>query len=322
MQVILTGDFFQLPPVPDLKTRRRKFAFEAKTWSSVVNRSFVLKTVLRQDDEHFVRLLNEIRLGKVSAEALRVLTFLHRELKSLDRAFRPIQLYPYRSDVDFVNNTRLAALKGHPRRFNTQDWGDIRLLQHCIAPEILELKIGAPVILIRNLDPDLVNGSVGTVIDFDFYPIVLFRNGREIKVEPVSWTIEWSCEDKTCAVVARLGADYPQDAGDDPGLRQAYVALSRATSLNGLQVLNFSQAKIMAHPKVTRFYEKLSPESTDSDVHPQNSLESANSYIIDAAPQNSPESTNAPPQYSPESTNAPPQNSLESTSYNMPFIQD
>jgi ATP-dependent DNA helicase PIF1 len=77
IQLIFTGDFFQLPPVPERNTES-KFVFDAVTWNTCIEHTILLTNVFRQKDEHFARMLNEMRLGKMSPETV-------REFKSLSR---------------------------------------------------------------------------------------------------------------------------------------------------------------------------------------------------------------------------------------------
>ena len=73
IQVILCGDFFQLPPVFDEEQKENKFCFEADCWGSVVPRSFMLKHIFRQRDDAFIRILSEVRMGNLSEASVDVL---------------------------------------------------------------------------------------------------------------------------------------------------------------------------------------------------------------------------------------------------------
>lgn len=77
IQLVVTGDFFQLPPVPD-KNTSAKFVFESVTWNTCIEHTILLTHVFRQKDEKFATMLNEMRLGKMSPATV-------REFKSLSR---------------------------------------------------------------------------------------------------------------------------------------------------------------------------------------------------------------------------------------------
>ncbi|KAK4044670.1 PIF1-like helicase-domain-containing protein [Parachaetomium inaequale] len=272
IQLVITGDFFQLPPVPDGgKQRESKFAFDAVTWSMSIDHTIGLTEVFRQRD-------------------------------------------PGRSSPK-----RLKALTGKSHRYDALDEGDIkirdRLLANMMAPPSLELKKGAQVMLIKNMDETLVNGTLGTVVKFmsqatfevsgggdgaelgfdarkraftnalaeaskgdtTEYPLVAFHAAdgtvRQILCEPEDWKVELptgevqaSRKQLPLILAWALSIHKAQgqtlervkvDLGKVFEKGQAYVALSRATTKQGLQVLNFQKSKVMAHARVVEFYNKL-----------------------------------------------------------------
>jgi ATP-dependent DNA helicase PIF1 len=324
LQLILTGDFFQLPPVPDNKSRAAKFAFDAATWNTSIDHTIGLTQVFRQRDADFAAVLNEMRLGKVTDQALQTFQALSRPLAFND-GIEMTELFPTRAEVESANLTRLRALPGEVHHFTAVDTGDQavrdRLLQHMMAPKTIELKVGAQVMLIKNIDQTLVNGSIGKIktfmtvrewslnsdtVDLGGYgssddlaeakkkirkfsstnddsnphkfPVVEFlmdgtNQHRTLHVVPEEWKVElpngevqamrsqiplilaWAlsihkAQGQTLArVKVNLGRTFEKG--------QAYVALSRATSKEGLQVLKFDKSKVMAHPRVVHFYEGL-----------------------------------------------------------------
>lgn len=216
--------------------------------------------------------------------------------------------YPLRNQVETSNKRRLDALEGELVEFKALDSGDQRKNEQCIAPGLITLKLHAQVMLLKNVDVELVNGSVGVVVgfvgqgkytdnlnnlrtpqrqdgvytdlsgssDLDYsypYPIVRFMSGRELVVERERWSVELPDGEKLASrtqIPLMLAwamsihksqgqtLDYVKvDLGRVFEKGQAYVALSRATSLERLQVLNFNPFKVMAHPKVTEFYKTL-----------------------------------------------------------------
>lgn len=74
--------------------------------------------------------------------------------------------YPTREEVERSNLNRLNSLPGEERVFIATDTGQKLLMKSCIAPEKLVLKVKAQVMLLKNIDSTLVNGSLGTVIGF------------------------------------------------------------------------------------------------------------------------------------------------------------
>jgi ATP-dependent DNA helicase PIF1 len=324
IQLVITGDFFQLPPVPDHGAKREvKFAFDANTWKTSIDHTIGLTQVFRQRDPEFARMLNEMRLGRITDETVRAFRALSRPL-TFDDGVDLAELFPTRQQVEASNENRLRALPGTTQRYEAMDIGkeDVRdkLLANVMAPKSLDLKLNAQVMLIKNLDESLVNGSLGKVIGFsdektwtmgddgDFddkgnvamakaraklaafgrdgspavsdgkkWPVVQFiaadGASRTILCQPEDWKVElpngevqakrsqlplilaWAlsihkAQGQTLErVTVNLGKIFEKG--------QAYVALSRATSQAGLRVLGFDKSKVMAHPKVISFYDKL-----------------------------------------------------------------
>lgn len=171
IQLIITGDFFQLPPVPDhdRKADGTKFAFDAATWSTSIDHTIGLTQVFRQRDPQFASMLNEMRLGRISQGTVDAFKALSRPLK-FDDGIDSAELYPTRAQVDGSNERRLRELPGESHRYEAMDSGDAavrdKLLANMMSPKSLELKINAQVMLIKNMDDTLVNGSLGRVIAF------------------------------------------------------------------------------------------------------------------------------------------------------------
>lgn len=83
IQLVITGDFFQLPPVPD-KGKAAKFAFDAATWNTTIEHTILLNHIFRQKDPTFANMLNEIRLGKLTPESIKEFQRLSRPLQYED----------------------------------------------------------------------------------------------------------------------------------------------------------------------------------------------------------------------------------------------
>jgi ATP-dependent DNA helicase PIF1 len=117
-------------------------------------------------------MLNEMRFGKLSPASIQAFRALDRPIKYND-GIEPTVLFPRREDVDRANEMKLKALNGDGWSYASTDGGAVtdpiqraKLLANFMAPDSLELKIDAQVMLIKNLDETLVNGSMGKVIGF------------------------------------------------------------------------------------------------------------------------------------------------------------
>lgn len=195
LQVIVCGDFFQLPPVgasdPKLKYSKEKFfAFESQAWKAAINKTFVLRTVHRQADRAFVGLLNEIRYGLISEATGRVLSACsvvpwenNTELDDKGNDVLFTKLYSHRAKVLQENRMRLGTIRSEGVVYAAKDscappqelgglsiGAAMSLLDSVNVPKEVRLKVGARVICLKNVDTvrGIVNGSAGTVVGFCF----------------------------------------------------------------------------------------------------------------------------------------------------------
>lgn len=189
IQIIMCGDFFQLPPVddrsrsvhqvePSLDGKDDKdkslFAFNAKSWKEIIPNTYMLTKPYRQKSDTFSNMLNLIRIGNVSDDVYQQLLTCVGKTLSNDYGLEPTRLYSKKVEVAMYNTTRLNAIQQDTHTFEAEDWSALpnstalRQIQNaCPAPATLELKIGAQVILLKNQIQDgLVNGSRGKVVAF------------------------------------------------------------------------------------------------------------------------------------------------------------
>ena len=169
IQLVLSGDFFQLPPV-GLHQHRLKFLFESQVWPTAARHTVHLQTVFRQADQTFVGLLNEMRRARLTDFSTMLLTHQARHPPPLPEGATPTKLYPHNERAEAENEQRLRALPGAPRRWAAVDTGSQPWLLKdlLVQPEVV-LKERAPVMLLKNLDQEarLVNGSRGVVVGFE-----------------------------------------------------------------------------------------------------------------------------------------------------------
>ncbi len=295
MQVLLVGDFYQLPPIMNgLPDGAPTFAFESVSWNEVVNAVVALKTMHRQTDDCFRELLGRARIGKLNEADISLLSG-RRGLPWKELEIKPTLLFSRRAMVDKINAMNLAALGGETITWKAKtvltssgsmppEYEAIIASYDKDAPynEVLELRNKAQVMLITNIDIDsgLVNGSRGVIIGFDTkgaepLPIVQFKNGRREIIERNSWEIDDLKGVSRSQIPLRLAYAITihkcQGATLDCALidigrstfeyGQAYVALSRVKNLESLYVHEFAAEAVRASPQVCAFYEATNSKS-------------------------------------------------------------
>lgn len=169
IQLILAGDFLQLPPV-SRNGAERQFCFETEAWQKCVHVTMELSIIRRQTDPTFIRMLNEFRIGRCRREAEELMLGTKNNDFSADGLFAT-RLCTHSEDAVRVNEMQLKILPGSPTSFLAKDSqnGMASFLDvHTPAVSALKLKKGAQVMLTKNLDVSLglVNGARGFVKDF------------------------------------------------------------------------------------------------------------------------------------------------------------
>jgi len=270
VQVIMVGDFFQLPPVN--KSWAKDFAFASKSWKLADCAICYLDTQHRQNDDDLTSILNALRTWEVSDDIIWQLT--SRIGKTIEHK-SPIKLYTHNIDVDRINLTELDVLETDEVDYQmTSVWDPkfVQLLKKGISPyDTLTLKIGAKVIFIKNNPVKwYMNGTTGVVTGYrgkDRYPIVEVSERTNIRVEPDSRNIEDAREIVASVTQIPLKLARAITVHKSQGMTldvaeidlsksfeswQAYVALSRVKSLSGLSLLWLNTRWLEAHPLVLR----------------------------------------------------------------------
>ena len=332
MQMILVGDFYQLPPVAR-GAGRASYAFESAAWRALRPETAALTEVFRQADPAHVAMLHGVRVGKVDDAVNAAIESCRRPLPT-DDGVLPTTLYPTRRDVAAENRLHFDALPDAERTYAAVDRvvGDGErgkawfgaLDRDLQATAAVRLKVGAQVMLLANLNlrRGLCNGSRGVVVGFaepgrrgagaddelraedraedrdddelqlprgvdpderEFLaraeargvglPIVRFADGLRRVVAPYRWTktaadgkVEMSRTQIPLALAWAITVHKCQGMSLDRvrvelatvfSEGQAYVALSRARNMEGMEVLAYSPAAVRAAPEVTAFYATL-----------------------------------------------------------------
>lgn len=285
IQIILSGDFLQIPPV-----KSENFCFEASKWN-IIDKTFYFDEILRQNDDILQSVLNNVRLGIVTNDVKTLLdSCLNKELHPINN-IEPTLLFSKKNMVITYNQKRLNDLiKNGKENYifeSSYQFSDDKISNHNMYRDMLNnqfqtddnlhLSINSQVMLTINMpELNLSNGSRGIIIDFtkdsDHYPIVLFDDGKVLKILPNNYTID---EDRliitkqqiplmlswaiTIHKAQGMTLDYIKtDIGNSIfEYGQAYVVLSRIKNIEGLSLINIDYSKIKSHPKILKYYENL-----------------------------------------------------------------
>ncbi|MGZ5917342.1 MAG: ATP-dependent DNA helicase [Methyloceanibacter sp.] len=282
MQVVLVGDFFQLPPV----VRRQadtallplaeagdsvsaEFAHASSAWKDLAPTVCYLAEQHRQSDAEFLDVLVAMRANACTATHHQCLAARRIERDRLPPGCT--RLFTHNAAVDEINQNELAKLGGKPHLFAMLAKGPepfVRTLQRgCLSPEQLELKQGAVVMFTKN-DPAgrYVNGTLGIVEDFEperGHPVVRTCSGKRILAEPTKWKIDENAKERASITQVPLRLAWAITVHKSQGMSldaavidlsrafeygQGYVALSRLRSLSGLHLLGLNERALLVHP--------------------------------------------------------------------------
>jgi hypothetical protein len=284
MQVILVGDFFQLPPVSG-RGEMTRFAFESRAWEGARFVTCYITEQHRQEDDLLLGLLSSIRKNDID-ESHYTLLGEQEEIGFPD--IEPTKLYTHNSDVDSVNLAHLRALSTKGATFKMEASGNKQLVEQlvksCLSPEVLELREEAMVMCTKNnFEAGYVNGTLGRVKKFDAddgYPWITTSDGRDIKMVPQPWTIEEDGKVRAQIIQVPLRLAWAITVHKSQGMSldaaeidlrnaftygQGYVALSRVRSLQGMKVLGLNAHALLVDPRVVEQDERFREESNEAE---------------------------------------------------------
>lgn len=289
MQVIVAGDFFQLPPVGKHgETNRDKFAFMSDAWIEAKFNVCYLTEQHRQDDNQLDQILNQIRAGQVSHGSKQLLL----DTKNNNLEADITRLFTHNADVDQINEQHLQGIKNKEHVFNAQTEGNEKLLMTLTssvrAPESLVLKKSAKVMFVKNnFEEGYINGTLGEVVsfvkddEFGELPQIKLRDGTMLVVEPTEWSIEneqgkaiasfkqlplrhaWAITVHKSQGMTLEAAEIDLSNTFEKG--QGYVALSRLKSLTGLRLLGLNQAALELDSLAMKADQRFQELSADAE---------------------------------------------------------
>lgn len=331
---LLSEDDYSLSNIPVHVDQFQAYAFQTVCWQDAKFAIAELTTIFRQSEIGMIQALRKIRRGVVDDE-VRAFVLSCRRALSQESEIKPTILYSRNRDVDNENRVKLNALASDVAEFKardevfpddgTPDWTRSKLLKDAFflnngkVPERVVLKVGAQVLLTKNLDKVLVNGSRGVVKRFTStrdetveaiadrltlctdatirygleqqlervktaelvvsYPVVLFQNGEErvcaheefkhrvwnagdCKRFQVPLKLAWSMTIHRCQGTSLDRVQVDLSGCFSPG--QCYVALSRARTSVGLQVIGFTESVVKANPLAVGFHDALAEGTLDA----------------------------------------------------------
>lgn len=279
IQVILCGDFFQLPPVTRGDAEPASFVVESGVWEEFDPVVCYLTEQHRQNDDSFLEILQALRAGDIRRRHAELL--LTRQSTEVGEA---TELHTTNVDVDAINAARLERLEGKEHRYTMTTTGKETyvesLSRSCLAAPELVLKKGALVMCIKNSpDKKYANGSLGIVADFEEatnYPKVELKNGRKLVITPESWELRDGDKKRASlsqiplrlawAITVHKSQGMTLDAARID-LRRAfvegmgYVALSRVRSLDTLSLTGINQMALRVSPMALEIDQRLRKKS-------------------------------------------------------------
>ena len=284
IQLVMSGDFFQLPPVNRLNEQGGGFVVYSDAWQELQPAVLYLERQYRQNDEQLLEILTALRTGDVRRRHVEAL-LARTKIEPPDGDIT--ELHTVNVDVDDINIQKLAELPGEERSYQQTTTGSkiyVENLQRSVlAPENLVIKLGALVMAVKNSPQKLyANGSIGTVVDFEpltEYPVVEFRDGRRVTMVPDVWELRDGERKRASisqvplrlawAITVHKSQGMTLDAAKID-LRKAfvegmgYVALSRVRDLDNLYLYGINRRALEVSPDALAIDEVLRQASRES----------------------------------------------------------
>lgn len=309
LQMVFVGDLYQLPPVVTSEDRdmiRQNYQTPYFFSSHVISELFQglfsplqfieLKKIYRQQEKDFVSILNDLRHQTISEDQLTLLN--SRVLAPEETVPDHIVLTSLNETADRINDTHLAAIPSKAKTFSAVTTGHFPEKQFPVASQLV-LKVGARVMLLNN-DPDdqWINGTLGIVKELGNNSVLVdLDNGQTVTVPYVTWTIYKSVFNELVERVEK----HPVGSFSQIPLRlawavtihksqgktfanvlvdlsrgvfahgQTYVALSRASTLEGLRLTTpVTKKHLIFDQRVEAFMKFLNQDEMNSDINSLN----------------------------------------------------
>ncbi|TWP21458.1 ATP-dependent endonuclease [TM7 phylum sp. oral taxon 349] len=279
IQVVMSGDFFQLPPVNRAGSREGGFVVHSDAWRELNPVILYLNEQFRQrEGDALLDILTSLRANDLRR---------HHAEKLLERTgYEPptdadlTELHTMNVDVDQINGRRLAELAGDEVQYTQHTTGSANYVENLqrsvLAPVELVLKLGALVMAVKNdQSKRYANGSIGMVVDFEpatDYPVVQFRNGRMVVMQPDTWELRDGDKKRASISQVPLRLAWAITVHKSQGmtldaaridLRKAfvpgmgYVALSRVRDIDNLYLTGINRTALQMSDEAYAIDERL-----------------------------------------------------------------
>ena len=265
IQVILVGDFHQLPPI------KGNYCFTSPIWDALNMNNIILTDLIRQKDDLVLQeILEELRNGKISDETFEILKSLNKTKFLGD--VKPTKLFPVNTNVDKINNKEFQKLV----KINDGNTTMYKALSNYKVDNIetfnVCLTLNAQIMVIRNLSVEnhLVNGTRGIVVGLldkcviikdinnnihhiNYYTDLNKNKKNYISFMPLKLAYAISIHKSQGSSIDCLELDLGNDIFVSG---QTYTALSRATNINNIKIINIEKTSFFVNKKIIDFYKK------------------------------------------------------------------
>ena len=299
VQILFIGDLYQLPPVVRdeyvlAKYYKSPFFFHAKALEEVKLITIELTKVYRQTDEIFLEILNAIRNGIAEDIDFELLNSRYQpDFDSKDEAY--VYLCSHNKMADDINQKKLKELGGRSHLYNADVVGEFKETQYP-NDEVLELKIGAQIMFIRNdtsSDKKYYNGKLAQIsyLDEDEISVILDGTEEEITLKAETWEQKRYSLDADKNIKEEVLGSFKQfpirlawavtihksqgltfdrliiDAGKSFASGQVYVALSRCRTLEGIILKSkITPDVIFSDKRVSKFQDETHANSKMEEI--------------------------------------------------------
>lgn len=291
IQVLFIGDFFQLPPVNKDENIERRYCFDSPVWYELNLKNVILKKNYRQNEENFITALAHMRENCLDADDIKLLRGRCTDIDTFETNI--LHIFSTNEEANRYNRAKFNMIEEPVQIFRAEDgvYRGTKLVsenltesenyileifsKNCRAENEIILKLGARVMLLVNMDfnKGLINGACGTIQEFNNSSILIkFDNGI---IAPIpKHKFEYYYNERVVAERLQypLKLAYGITIHKSQGMTldklvvdcarifergQAYVAMSRVKTLDGLYIKNFEPEKVMVDSRVAKFYEDL-----------------------------------------------------------------